>query len=110
MIWWEEQLGIKLPVLVSGLVGGIASLAYHQQISFVRALLLIAIGAATAVYLEPFLQSYFGFDQRLSTGVGFILGLVSMRVTNFLMAFVDSILKNPSSLISVIRNKNAGNN
>lgn len=89
----EEQLGIKLSVLVAGLIGGIVSLTYETRLSFSRALLLIVGGASTAAYLHPLMAHYFSLDNQFSSGVGFVLGLVSMKIINFIMANAEKILE-----------------
>ena len=88
----ETQLGIKLSVLVAGLIGGIVSLTYETKLSFQRALLLIISGAATAAYLQPFLEHVLSLDTKFSAGAGFLLGLVSMKVINFLAANTEGFL------------------
>lgn len=89
----EEQLGIKLSVLVAGLIGGIVSLTYETRLSFSRALLLIVGGASTAAYLHPLMAHYLSLDNQFSSGVGFVLGLVSMKIINFIMANAEKILE-----------------
>jgi hypothetical protein len=81
----EQQLGIKLSVLVAGLIGGIVSLTYEEKISFKRAILLIITGASTAAYLQPLAEHYVQIPENLSSGLGFILGLISMRVIDVVM-------------------------
>lgn len=88
----EQQLGIKLSVLVSGLIGGIVSLTYETKISFARALLLIAGGASTAAYLQPVAQHYLGLPEQFSTGLGFVMGLVSMKIIEFLIENAEKYL------------------
>ena len=88
----EEQLGIKLSVLVAGLIGGIVSLTYETKLSFSRALLLIIGGASTAAYLHPVMSHYLSADNQFSSGIGFVLGLVSMKIINFIMANAEKIL------------------
>lgn len=50
---FEQQFGIKLSVLLAGLIGGVVSLTYETKITFYRALLLIVSGASVAAYLQP---------------------------------------------------------
>lgn len=106
----EEQLGIKLSVLIAGLVGGIVSLTYHEKTSFSRAILMITSGAATAAYLQPFAQSYFDLPEQFSVGLGFVLGLVSMRVIKALLTSSDKLLKDPLTLLKPFINKNGPRN
>ena len=90
---FEQQLGIKLSVLISGLIGGIVSLTYEEKISIQRAILLIVSGAATAAYLQPLAEHYIGIPENISTGLGFVLGLVSMRVIDFLIRNTSKFLQ-----------------
>jgi hypothetical protein len=89
----EQHLGIKLAVLFSGLIGGVASLTYHQKMSTYKALLLILSGAATAAYLQPVFHHYLELPENLSVGTGFVLGLVSMKLLNFIMETITPLLK-----------------
>lgn len=89
----EQQLGIKLSVLVSGFIGGIVSLTYETKISFLRALLLITGGASTAAYLQPVAQHYIGLPEQFSTGLGFVMGLVSMKIIEFLIENTEKYLQ-----------------
>ncbi len=81
----EQQLGIKLSVLVAGLVGGIVSLTYEEKISFQRATVLIAAGASTAAYLQPMVEHLVGMPEKFSSGLGFVLGLISMKIIDAFM-------------------------
>lgn len=76
----EQILGLKFSVLLAGLIGGIVSLTYEEKISFKRALLLILVGASTAAYLQPIAEHIAGLSENFSTGLGFVLGLVSMKI------------------------------
>lgn len=89
---FEQQLGIKLSVLISGLVGGIVSLTYEERISIQRATLLIAGGAATAAYLQPMAEHYIGIPDKFSAGLGFVLGLVSMKIIDFVIQNSEKFL------------------
>lgn len=89
----EQQLGIKLSVLVAGLVGGIVSLTYEEKISFQRAVLLIVAGASTAAYLQPLAEHYMSIPENFSSGLGFVLGLISMKL-------IDSVMINATNLLN----------
>lgn len=95
---FEQQLGFKLSVLLSGLIGGIVSLTHETKISTYRALLLILGGASTAAYLQPVAQHYLGLPEQFSTGLGFIMGLVSMKIIEFFIENAESYLKKKINL------------
>lgn len=88
---WEEHLGVKISVLVSGIVGGIISLTFEQKISFVKALVMIFTGASTTAVTYPALESYFSIQPAFANGLGFLLGLIAMRLIDLIMAIVDKI-------------------
>lgn len=88
----EEQLGIKLSVVIAGLIGGIVSLTYHTKVSFLKALALIAAGASTAAYLHPIVAHYLSTDDRFSSGIGFLLGLTSMKLIGGIMTSADKVV------------------
>lgn len=90
---FEQQLGIKLSVLMSGLVGGIISLTYEERISAQRAFLLILGGASTAAYLQPLAEHYLGIPENFSTGLGFVLGLTAMKILDFIIKNTERFLR-----------------
>lgn len=96
----EQQLGIQWSVLVSGLIGGIVSLTYETKISFSRAILLILGGASTAAYLQPLAQHYIGLPEQFSSGLGFVMGLVSMKIIEFLIENAEKYLKAKVNLVN----------
>ena len=90
---FEHQFGIKLSVLIAGLVGGTASLTYYDNIPARRAILMIFSGAATAAYLQPMAELYLSLNERVSVGFGFILGLASMKIIDFVIKNTERFLR-----------------
>lgn len=90
---FEQQLGIKLSVLMSGLVGGIISLTYEERISAQRAFFLILGGASTAAYLQPLAEHYLGIPENFSSGLGFVLGLTAMKILDFIIRNTEKFLR-----------------
>jgi fructose-specific phosphotransferase system IIC component len=90
---FEQQFGIKLSVLLAGLIGGVVSLTYETKITFYRALLLIVSGASVAAYLQPLAEHWMNLPEKFSTALGFILGLVSMKVIHFIMQYTEGTLQ-----------------
>ena len=85
----EEQFGIKLSVIIAGFVGGIVSLTYETKISAIRAVLLITSGASVAAYLQPAIQHWMNFPPQLANALGFVLGLSSMKVVQFITHYTE---------------------
>lgn len=82
---WEEQLGIKISILVAGFMGAVASLLFEDRLSFKRGIVILSSGAATAAYLHPVLMHYGNLSEKFSVATGFVLGLVSMKVLKTIM-------------------------
>lgn len=99
---WEEQLGVKISVLVSGVIGGIISLTFEQKISFAKALVMIFTGGVTAAVTYPALESYFTVQPAFANGLGFFLGLISMRVIDITLSLVDRIKANPVLIVYLL--------
>jgi hypothetical protein len=51
------------------------------------------------------LEFYFGFDQKFSVGVGFVLGLVSMKIIDFVTEGTDSVLQDSPILKKFVKPK-----
>jgi len=96
---WEEAYGIKISVVVSGIVGGIISLTYEQRISFLKALIMIFTGGATTALTYPALEAYFSINPAFANAVGFFLGLIAMRLIDVTLSLVDKIKSNPVLLL-----------
>lgn len=90
----EQMLGIKLSVLLAGLIGGVVSLTYEEKMSTKRALILILAGASTAAYLQPIAEHFANIPENLSTGLGFVLGLVSMKLIDYLQLNATAVFNN----------------
>jgi hypothetical protein len=102
---WEHYLGIKLSVLIAGLAGAIASLTFERKLTFLKALFLISTGAVTAGYLHPVFSHYLGAPDSFSSAIGFILGLVSMRLLEFILDRFIPYLSSFIKLNNVVRSK-----
>ena len=99
---WEDYLGVKLHIIISGLVGGIIALTFEEKASFRRAILLIFTGAATAAYTNSAIISYFGISDLYANALGFITGLSAMKIIPLLIDFVIRIVKNPNVFIKLL--------
>ena len=99
---FEEQLGIKFSVLISGLIGGIVALTFEEKLSFLRALLIIFTGGVTAAYSSQALIHYFELKEVYVHFFGFLTGLISMRITAVIGNFTKKIVEDPSILLKII--------
>lgn len=76
---WLELLEIKLPILTASLMGAIATLTFEDKIPFLRAMGMIACGAAASTYANPVIMQYFNLPLSYGNGVAFMVGLVAMK-------------------------------
>ena len=81
-----EALGLKLAVVVAGLVGSIASLAYMRDLTPGKAGLAVIVGTGCAAYVTPLMMGWLS----LSGGSGenaaaFIVGVVGMNLVGALV-------------------------
>lgn len=62
-------------ILVASLVGAIVALRFQDELGTWRGrLYFIATGVACAVYGTPLAMTFYDIDQRMTAGVGFLLG------------------------------------
>lgn len=90
----EEWLISKISVTVAGIVGAISALTFEEKISFTKALTMLFCGAAVSYYAQPILEHYFLLDGKYATGIGFMLGLTSMRLIRILLDSLDKLVTN----------------
>ena len=99
---WEEALGIKISVLLSGIAGGVVSLTYEDKIPPVRALGMIFCGGATAAYTEPLLAKYLDLATAHGNAIGFFLGLISMKLVHIILSLMDHVKGDPTILLKLV--------
>ena len=99
---WEEALGIKISILLSGIAGGVVSLTYEDKIPPLRAIGMIFCGGATAAYTQPVLTHYLRLEEVYANAIGFFLGLVSMKLVAVILNALDYLKKNPKLLLNLI--------
>ena len=89
-------------VFISGLVGGLISwLAGDQKHSFKHAVVMVLGGAFAAEYLTTAILQSTGYDLP-ERAVGFLVGILSMRVTDILVEVLERGAKNPRYLLDIV--------
>lgn len=95
----EAWLGIKLSYVIAGITGAIASLTFEEKVNFYKALAYIFVGGSVAGYSTFAAQTYLNFSSSLGGFVGFILGIVAIRIVSIIRTygpkvFLKSLLNN----------------
>lgn len=98
---FEQVLGIKLSAFIAGLIGGLVSLTYEQNLSPLRALVLILTGGVTAGYAFTASEHYWSLHPTTTGIASFGLGLVSMRLIDTTIGIADVVRKRPALLLSI---------
>lgn len=98
---FEQVLGIKLTPFIAGLIGGLVSLTYEQNLSPQRALVLVLTGGVTAGYSFTALEYHWALHPTTMGVASFGLGLVSMRLIDTVIALADIVRKRPALLLSI---------
>jgi len=94
MIRILTELGLELPSLIAGLLGGFISLTYEREkTSPAKAAFLILTGACTAGYLTPMVAEYGNIGENLQVGLSFIIGLSSMHIIKSIPILVEHAKK-----------------
>ena len=80
-----ELLGVKLAVVVAGLVGSIASLAYMRDLTPGRAALAVIVGTGCAAYVTPLMMNWLSLTEVAGeNAAAFIVGVVGMNLVGAL--------------------------
>jgi hypothetical protein len=101
-----EGFGLKSTSLVAGVFGAVASLTYERNISPMRAVFLILVGAAAAGYLTPWLAEYMKVDGATANAYAFLIGLLSMRIIGAILSIGEKIKKDPVTFLKNLKGNN----
>lgn len=102
-----DELGIKLSAVVAGLAGGLVSVLAEKRRSWKRALVILVIGALTAGYITPIVAIHTHFNTEKfdpDNSLGFLIGLISMRVIDLIITSFIYVKKNPKEILLIIVN------
>lgn len=89
-------------VFLSGMVGGIVSwLAGSKDYTIRHAIVMVLGGAFAAEYLTTAILITTGYDLP-ERAVGFLVGVLSMRVTDVLVEILERGAKEPKYILDII--------
>lgn len=101
---WEEfaRTAHGAEVFLSGLVGGIVSwLAGSNDYTIRHAIVMVLGGAFAAEYLTTAILITTGYDLP-DRAVGFLVGVLSMRVTDVLVEILERGAKEPKYILDIV--------
>ena len=78
---FEQAIGIKLMVIVAGLIGGIVQLAQNPKITPAGAVVSVVAGMACAAFVTPLLHWYWSVPISVENATAFFMGLLGMQIT-----------------------------
>lgn len=106
MTMWEsissglKGIGINPPSLLAAFVGTLVACGFMPKLTFRQAFTVICSGVAVNTYLVPLALYYLNFPQNgpLQSAIGFLAGLLGMRVILIFMKWAEKI-ESPSDLL-----------
>lgn len=69
-----DALGIKTPVIIAGIAGGITSLYKKTKLSYFERFIAVVSGGFTANYLTPLAAEWINLSENTHYGLAFLLG------------------------------------
>lgn len=94
--------GVSFTAFKAGMVGGFLSLAHEHKPTFWQALIAIGSGAFAAGYLSPLFSNFIRLEDNGIGGIGFLIGLIAMRLIPGILTFVDAFARDPKTFLDKI--------
>ena len=94
-----EQNGIKLPLMISGFAGGLASIDRKEQISYFAKFISLIGGSFSANYLTPVISDWMTLKETSMFGLSFLVGYGGLK-------FIEITYQKLSRLQPGFREKN----
>lgn len=95
-----NKVQATIDLIISGAVGSVLSLMFHDDITtWRRKLIVIAGGTAFSLYVAPFTIEFFQIGTSQPTAIGFFCGLFGMSLT----AAIMRMLRNADLFVIVKR-------
>lgn len=74
-----ETFGIKIPLIISGAAGGLASIGRNAKISYMGRFLSIVSGAFSSNYLGPVVADWMSMKENTILGLSFLVGYGGLK-------------------------------
>lgn len=100
----EAFIGVKISAVVAGVIGGIVSLSFIQNLTPWKAFIAIVTGAASAAYLTPLVVTWFSFGAEVEHAVAFFSGLLGMNLLAGFFKLSERFRERPLDTIRDVKN------
>lgn len=93
MIFFEflESIGIKIPLIISGAAGGLASIGRNEKISYLGRFLSIVSGAFSSNYLGPVVADWMSMKDSTILGLSFLVGYGGLKFVEIAYQKITSL-------------------
>lgn len=105
-LYWLNEAGVQVASMLAGLLGSMVSLVHEKQISRRRMFAIVLVGAVAAGYLTPLLSHLTGMPEKMANSLAFLVGLMSMKITDALLKAGIWVTNNIGTIIKSILYKN----
>jgi hypothetical protein len=101
-----ESLGIKMPLIISGAAGGLASIKINSKISWFGRFLAIVGGSFSANYLTPVVVNLMNLSDKTVLGMSFLVGYGGLAFIEILYKRVTKLSPNNIEVVDEQIEKN----
>ena len=96
-------MATRAALIVAGLAGGMIALRFEDKdLNWWEATMILLGGTVCAYYFPPIITEYTSFTDRVEPSMGFLIGLISMRVLELFYKLVQLLSSNPKEAIEII--------
>ncbi|NUN99080.1 MAG: hypothetical protein HUU01_00540 [Saprospiraceae bacterium] len=100
---WIALSGFKIASGIAGFFGGLISLAHEKTLTKGQKVVVLLIAATCAGYLTPLAGHYLKLSEQLLSGLGFLIGLMAMKLSYHLTNWGILIAAYPGGLKALIQ-------
>ena len=92
-----DSLGVKTPIIIAGLAGGITSLYKKSKLKWWERFIAVLSGGLTANYLTPLAAEWINLTENTHYGLAFLLGYGGLASVEMLWYRLHKNNKNADS-------------
>lgn len=93
-----ESFGIKVPLIISGAAGGLASIGRNTKISYMGRFLSIVSGAFSSNYLGPVVADWMSMKENTILGLSFLVGYGGLKFVEIAYQKVTTVLPSANNV------------
>lgn len=100
---WIAFSGLKVTSAVAGFAGGLISLAHEKTLTKGQKIVVLLVAATCAGYLTPLAGHYLALSEQLLSGLGFLIGLMAMKLSYHLTNWGILLAAYPGGIGALLR-------